>query len=332
MNNRPLSSKIRQYIETYLLLERRSTVLVGLSGGPDSVALLHILNELKDDYELTLIAVHIDHGWRPESEKEAEFCRTLCDELGVRVCVRKLSDGVPGVKFNGSKEEYARKIRRQFFMELAQQYGASAIALGHHADDQKETFFIRLVRGASLSGLVGMRSKHGLYIRPLLAVSKQEIFSYLAERSIPYVTDQSNESDAYLRNRIRNQLLPAFKAVDPRAYDNLEHALHQLQQIDAYLTEHTEHLWQRVAIHENDLWRVDIKQLFEMPISMRHRLYVHWLILAGVSFVPTQRFLAEIEKFLRTKKGTAQHRLHETWAVYKKRDKAYIITNKIIHD
>lgn len=333
MKNTPFSVTIVQYIEQHALLEQGATVIVGLSGGPDSVALLHLLNELKDTYKLILVAAHIDHGWRPESEKEAEFCRDMCVRLGVRIETRKLSDLSVGVKFNGSREEYARTIRRQFFAELAQQYGASAIALGHHADDQKETFFIRLVRGASLTGLVGMRPKHGLAIRPLLCVSKQEILDYLTEHNIPYVVDQSNDSDAYLRNRIRHTLIPAFKAVDTRALMQLQETMHQLQQLEDYLTAHTDQLWQQIAqpayaMAESDGgWLVDIKQLLDLPVSMRHRLYVKWLIVADVPFVPTQRFFAEIERFLRTKNEVAQHQLHESWVMYKKKGKAYV--NKV---
>ena len=163
-----------------------------------------------------------------------------------------------------------------------------------------------------------------MYIRPLLGVSKQEIIAYLGERGIAYVTDHSNKSDAYLRNRIRHTLLPAFKAVDARALTQLQETMQQLQNIEAYLMQHTHDLWQQMAIQENDVWCIDIKRLLEIPISMRHRLYVHWLIKADVPFVPTQRFFAEIEKFLRTKKRKAQHRLHDTWLLCKQQHWAFI--------
>ena len=325
MKNPMLSQKIQNLITKHSLITPGSTIIVGLSGGPDSVALLHVLKELKPELNLNLIAAHLDHGWRAESEKDAQFCRELCDQWGVRLITQKLSEIKSQAKFNGSREEFARRMRRQFFEGLMDEHGASAIALGHHADDQIETFFIRLIRGASLTGLTGMRAQYGAYIRPLLNCSKQEILTYLNDNKIAYLTDPTNTSDEYLRNRIRNKLLPIFAEIDSRAQNNLLQAIDRLQQTDEYLTVHTKEIWQQIAMQEGDAWCVDSEKLLAQQKSMRQRLLLHWLVLERVPFVPTQNFFAEIERFLKHP-GSKTHCIHERWGIQKNNQAATIIT------
>ena len=324
MKNLTLSQKAQNLIKKKSLIAPNSTIIVGLSGGPDSVALLHILKELKPEHNLNLIAAHLDHGWRPESVKDAQFCRELCRQWGVRLVTQKLSEIKSRAKFNGSREEFARKIRRQFFDDLMHEHGASAIALGHHANDQIETFFIRLIRGASLTGLTGMRAQHGAYIRPLLNCSKQEILKYLKDNDISYLIDPTNISDEYLRNRIRNKLLPVLTDIDVRAHNNLLQTIDRLQHTENYLTEHTQEIWQQIAMQEGGAWCVDSQQLLAQHVSMRQRLLLHWLILEQVPFVPTQDFFAEIERFLH-RPGSKTHQIHNQWAIQKKRNMSQII-------
>ncbi len=326
MKNLTLSQKAQNLIKKESLIAPGSTIIVGLSGGPDSVALLHILKELKPELNLNLIAAHLDHGWRPESAKDAQFCSQLCKRWGVCFITQKLSKFSSGVKFNGSREEFARKIRRQFFEDLMHEHGASAIALGHHADDQIETFFIRLIRGASLTGLTGMRAQHGAYIRLLLGCTKQEILDYLKDNDIAYLTDSTNARDEYLRNRIRNKLLPAFAEIDARAHNNLLQTIDRLQHTENYLTEHTQEIWQQIAMQEGGAWCVDSEQLLAQHVSMRQRLLLHWLILEQVPFVPTQDFFAEIERFLH-RPGSKTHQIHTQWGIQKKKNVIQIIKN-----
>jgi len=328
MKNISLNQKTYTFLKEHELISPSATIIVGLSGGPDSVSLLHVLNQLKVDYNLKLIAAHMDHGWRAESSNDAQFCHDLCDRMGVQLVTQKLSNLSAGVKFNGSREEYARKVRRQFFEGLAKEHGADAVALGHHEDDQKETFFIRIVRGASLTGLTGMqpksRSNNGVaYIRPLLSCSKKDIIAYLARNSTAYLTDPSNISDDYLRNRIRNHLLPKFDKVDDRAQQNLMATISRLQSTEAFLVEHTSTVWGAIACKKGNSWHVDCIQLLAQHEAMRQRLLMHWLTAERVTFVPTQRFFAEIERFLRGP-DSKTHQIHRTWTLNKRKNRANI--------
>ena len=166
-----LLSRFKEFITEHNLIIPEKNIILGLSGGPDSVFLLYILLQSGLLDKKFIIAAHIDHGWRAQSFKDLEFCQNLCQQLGVQF--ESIS-----LKECKSTEEEGRNGRRAFFESLALKYNASCIALAHHANDQQETFFLRLIRGASLEGLIGIRPKSGLYIHPLLTIYKQEILDY----------------------------------------------------------------------------------------------------------------------------------------------------------
>lgn len=208
---------IDRFIEHHQLLAPATKVVVGLSGGPDSVFLLHVLAQKKKEGLIQdVVAAHLDHGWRTNSHLDIAFCRELTSRYDIKLIDQKLSDLTVSLKFNGSQEEVGRHARRFFLEQVRGQENANIIALAHHAQDQQETFFIRMLRGASIAGLAAMRPRQGHYIRPLLEINKTDIVSFLDIHKIPYIIDPTNISDNYLRNRIRNHVLPAFTTCDQR--------------------------------------------------------------------------------------------------------------------
>ncbi len=327
MKNNTIPLSVIDDIRNQCNVPKGATLIVGLSGGPDSVFLLHMLQNIKQELDLTLIVAHINHEWRAESEKEAQFCRELARDLGLQYTVQKLSEASSDIKFNGSKEEYARNVRRMFFEQLCDEFKADGIVLAHHADDQQETFFIRLLRGATITGLSGMRMRHGRYIRPLLNYTKKDILDYLHKNNITYCIDQSNESDQYLRNRIRNKLLPSMQEVDARAQGSIARTIAQLQHTEDYLRLHTQQVWDTIAHQKNDVWHVSIDVLCSLHIAMRHRIFVHWFSLEKVSYVPTQKFFTEIERFLSNSKSNS-HAMHTTWSLKKYKKNISIVRRK----
>jgi tRNA(Ile)-lysidine synthase len=189
---------------------RDELILVALSGGPDSVALLRALVELKAALRLRLCAAHFNHRLRgEESERDEAFVRSLCDQLALPLFVeaaKGLSPCAPNL------EERARILRFDFLNRVAASCGATRIALGHNRDDQAETFLMRLLRGAGASGLSGMaEAGPGNLIRPLLAASRQQILSYLAVLGAAWVVDSSNRQAARTRNRVRHELMPLLE-------------------------------------------------------------------------------------------------------------------------
>ena len=152
------------------LIAESSKIILGLSGGPDSIYLLHKLASLRNTGTIKeLIAAHLDHEWRQDSAKDVAFCKQACKSLNVPFVSKKLSE--LNLSFKGSPEEIGRNARRYFLEQIRTKHNADLIALGHHLQDQEETFFIRLIRGTSLSGLCAMWPKKGFYIRPLLQMN-----------------------------------------------------------------------------------------------------------------------------------------------------------------
>jgi tRNA(Ile)-lysidine synthase len=185
-------------------------ILIGLSGGADSVALLHLMIESRARFGFEIAAAHFNHHLRgKESERDERFVRELCQRLGVSLIVAHagaLRDSRSNV------EERAREARHKFLSDAAKQIGAKRIALGHHRDDQAETVMMRLMRGAGVAGLSGMAQVGvGRIMRPLLGLSREQILAYLVKIGEAFVTDSSNESAVVLRNRIRHELLPSIE-------------------------------------------------------------------------------------------------------------------------
>src|SRR5438132_9177816 len=153
--------KIKNFIVQHHLIKSGNKIVIGLSGGPDSVFLLYFLASLQQKYNLSLIAAHLNHEWRKEADQEQQDCATLAQNLNIPFVTAKRSELSVPFKQNGSQEEYGRKMRRHFFEKVLHEHNADAIALAHHLQDQEETFFIRLIRGSSLTGLTAMKPKHG---------------------------------------------------------------------------------------------------------------------------------------------------------------------------
>jgi len=168
-------SKIITHINTHQLIPPGSKLVVGFSGGPDSVFLLHLLASIRTSHNITLIAAHLDHQWRSNSHEDVVFCKTMAEQLNITFISSTINALQKDFNANGSTEAQGRAARRHFFETVLKEQNAQGIALAHHLQDQEETFFIRLIRGSSLSGLTGMLSRDGAYIRPLLEINKSEI-------------------------------------------------------------------------------------------------------------------------------------------------------------
>ena len=308
-----INSRIAQFCTKHALIPDQATLIIGLSGGPDSVFLLQYFAKIRETKNLTLIAAHLDHEWRPESAQDAHFCQQIADRYKVPIIIKKLSELPFAFKANGSKEEIGRKARRFFFESVAKEYSATAIALAHHADDQAETFFIRMMRGASLAGLVGMKPKEGKYIRPLLALKKQEILDYLHENGIAYVTDSSNQSNQYLRNRIRHSVIPALQQCDTRFDQNFSATHAKLQETEEFLQDLAQKTLAQIG---NETGELQIDALLALHPVLRNRVIINWLIVHKVPFTPSQGLLDEIVRFLE-KEGNGCHTLYGKWNIEK---------------
>lgn len=203
------------------LLENDDTVIVGASGGPDSQFLIYLLNEIKSDYNLTIILAHLNHLHRKEAIYDENLVKETGENLGFDVKVRKASMDEFSRENKISAEDAGRRLRYNFFNDLASEYKNSRIAVAHNKDDQAETIIMRMIRGTGLDGLVGMDYKKDNIIRPILNFEKKEILSFLDENNIPYALDQTNFSNDYTRNFIRNEIIPKMEEINPKTKDNI---------------------------------------------------------------------------------------------------------------
>ena len=316
---------IDSYVHKHRLLSQDRTIIVGLSGGPDSVFLLHYLLSKKNEYNLTIIAAHLNHEWRDSAQADADFCEQLCNRLQVPFVYAKLSELNLTLKPSGSKEQDARHARRAFFEQLVAAYSADTVALAHHKNDQEETFFIRLLRGASLSGLVGMRPYNAPYIRPLLCIDKQDILSALAESNCTFAVDPTNESSCFLRNRIRHTLIPALNNIDKRFSGSFMMTLERLQETELFLMRLTEQHFAEIAqlIPKTNSHILNKERFLSLDPVLQYRLLVYWLSKERLPFPVTQAFFDEMLRFLK-RTHNIPHLIHPSWHLIKTKAGFYV--------
>ena len=242
--------KAKKAINEYKMLENVSTVVVGLSGGADSVCLLHVLYTLKDEYKLKLIASHVNHGIRgEEAENDALFSKNFAETLGVDFKLLQV-DCVKEAQENGeTTEEAGRRIRYEFFNSLCEDEN-TVIATAHNSNDNLETVVFNITRGSALSGAKGIPPKRDNIIRPLIFCSRAEIEGYCKENNLSFVTDSTNLSDDYTRNRIRHNVLPELEKVNSNAIEAFTRFSESVRIDDDYLDSVAENALEKAKLSE----------------------------------------------------------------------------------
>ena len=249
-----------------------SRLLVAVSGGVDSVVLLHALQSVSVQLELTLEVAHLDHQIRPESTSDADFVRNLCREWGI-TCHIDICD-VPALAEQDkiSLEMAGRNTRREFLQRIAEQVNAQQIVFAHHRDDQVETFMLRLLRGSGQSGLTAMRVLQGFWWRPLLNCSREQILAYARQHQLNWVEDKSNSDPAFLRNRLRTQIIPQLLDINPQFTARIVVLTQQFQLEENYWQEQVEQQFEDLVVSRNDGLRLDRAALLKIHPALRIRI------------------------------------------------------------
>ena len=265
--------KVDHTISKYNMIKPGDRVIVAVSGGPDSICLLDIINGLKETLGIELVVAHFDHGLRPdEDEAETGFVEALAMSLNLPFETKKAD---PSMNEGGaSVEESARRARYEFLEEVKERFFAEKIAVGHNLNDQAETVLMRLLRGSGPSGLAGIppcRDKK--IIRPLIEVSRWEIESYLKRKELLSITDPSNLETHYLRNKIRLELLPQLKKYQPRIVEILGQTAEIMRNDEAWLAGKAEE-WIKGATHmwNNDEIQIPLSSFIILPRSLKNRV------------------------------------------------------------
>lgn len=250
------SQEFKALLVAKCAIDPKKPVLLGFSGGPDSVCLLSLLME----NEIEVIAAHLDHSLRPGSTAEARIVKEVCDRLGIRVIVQRVDVSEFARQRHLSVEEAARLARYNFLFEQAERAGAQAVLTGHHADDQVETILMHLLRGSALSGLAGMRqvllpnpwSETIPLVRPLLNYKRQEIESYLSGVNIKTLLDESNLDTSYYRNRIRHELIPLLTTYNAQIKESILRMAEVFALEDDLIASEAQKAWNEVIVERGE--------------------------------------------------------------------------------
>lgn len=266
--NIPLLTKIKNFIKQRQLITPGETVLAAVSGGVDSMALLHLLWALSGEMNFTLAAAHFDHQLRPTSAAEGDFVQRYC-ELWNIPCYRGNAD-VKGLSIGKNLEDTARKLRYQFLYTQAAAIGAKKIATAHHAQDQAETLLLHLLRGSGPDGLAAMSPSEGILIRPLLEVYKEDLREYGRKIGFGHCEDESNMQTKYLRNKIRLQLMPVLEEYNPHLVERLCDTAEICREENAFLNQYAFEAFNSVWMEEEQA--LCGKDFDALPLALKRRV------------------------------------------------------------
>ncbi|MRR07598.1 MAG: tRNA lysidine(34) synthetase TilS [Deltaproteobacteria bacterium] len=287
------------------------TVVVAVSGGADSVALLDILSSMTK-LRLNLVVAHLNHGLRgEESDDDAAFVEELAARYQLPFRLQRVDVKEIGRQRKLSLEEAGRMARYEWFDTVAKSSAARLIALGHHADDQAETFLLRLFRGSGTTGLSSMRLlSSDRYVRPLLLVTRDEILAYLERRGLSYRHDSSNDETVFLRNRIRHECLPYLRTFNPAISERLNNAAEILAADEAVLEALIDGLFPRLSRYDSEGVILDLKAVrAELP-GVRFRLYRRaLLVLRGDLARITATHLKQVDQLVHSSRTQGEQSL-----------------------
>lgn len=271
--------KVLKTIEENNLIENGDKIVLGVSGGPDSISMLHILNEIKSkkmiDFEI--VVAHINHMIRKEAKEDEEYVKNFCKKINIdfyskSIDVRKLA--------NNSKigtEEAGREVRYQFFDEIMEKTGANKIAIAHNKNDKVETILMNEFRGTGISGLKGIEVKRGKYIRPIIECEREEIEKYCEENNLNPKIDKTNSENIYTRNKIRNVLIPYIKKeFNPNIINTINRLSELVTEEQEYIEEQVKKTYEEIKLKEEEKQIILDLKLFnkqEKVIKSRIILY-----------------------------------------------------------
>ena len=267
-----LTYDVQRFIEEKDLFNLQDKVLVALSGGADSVALLRILLSLGYTCECAHCNFHL-RGL--ESDRDESFVRQFCEEHSIPLHVTHFDTSAYAKEHHLSIEMAARELRYEWFEQIRKEIGASVIAIAHHRDDSVETFLLNLMRGAGINGLKGIPVKNGYIVRPLSSVSREGILDYLQSIKQDYVTDSTNLEDEYMRNKIRLNILPLMKEMNPSVMETIQETTFRLSEVASiYQQDRMEAIAHKVTFLFPEMFRISLTDILEdvAPISLLHEV------------------------------------------------------------
>lgn len=262
-----MNNKVLKTVKKYNMLSKGDRVLIGVSGGADSIALLEFFVSVKEKYDLDICVAHIEHGIRGEdSVNDAEFVKNYCKKLGVSFYLKTIDAPNLAKKAKMGVEEYSRMARYDFFNTIE----CDKIATAHNLTDNIETLLFRLARGTGLKGACSIPAVRGKIIRPFIEVSSGEIRKWCNDNNIPYRVDCTNSDSAYSRNLIRLEILPLFEKLNANYQDNIENFISDVNEDYAFIDDYVKSIYPKI-VKNNE---IDLPKLNELDLSVKKRILI----------------------------------------------------------
>ena len=276
-----LEEKVLKTIQRYNMLQDGDKVVIGVSGGPDSMTLLNILNNLKEKLNINLYVAHINHMIRKEADEETEYVKDFCAKINVEFFAKKIRVEEEDKKQKIGTEETGRNIRYAFFEEVAKKVGANKIATAHNSNDNAETVLMNIIRGTSVSGLKGIdKVRDGRFIRPIIECSRDEIEEYCKEQNLNPKYDKTNDENIYTRNKIRNMLIPFLKKeFNPNIVDGINRLSQIATEEEQFINKTVEKEYERLKISANNREEnqviLDLKEFNKLDYVIKAKLILY---------------------------------------------------------
>ncbi|MBR3153217.1 MAG: tRNA lysidine(34) synthetase TilS [Clostridia bacterium] len=271
-----LKDDILKTIKKYNLVETNDKVVIAVSGGPDSMCLLHFFISIRKEYNLELFVCHVNHGIREESTDEEYFVENFCKKHNIKFFIKRVNLPEICKKEKKGLEEKGREIRYSFFDEVLKKTGSNKIAIAHNLNDYTETVLMNIFRGSGVKGLRGIEVKSGNYIRPLINCKRRDIEEYCEENNLEPKHDKSNDDNTYTRNRIRNVVIPYIqKEFNPSFVDSIYRLSEISKEEGEYIEKMTELAYEDILVEDTkDRIILDLKKFNGLELVIKRRLII----------------------------------------------------------
>ena len=284
-----MKERVLETIKKYNLIKDGDRIIIGVSGGPDSICLLHVLNSLKDELNFKIYVAHVNHMIRKEADEETKYVREFCNNLGIECFIKKIDVIKIAKEEKKGTEETGRKIRYEFFEEILKKTNSNKIATAHNNNDKVETIIMNMLRGSGVSGLKGIEPvRDKKYIRPLIETERKEIENYCIKNNLNPKIDKSNFENDYTRNKIRNIVIPYIKQeFNPNIIKTINRLSEVSQEESEYLEKITQNTFKEISVNENDenisindnnianMAVLDLKKFNNLELVIKRRLIIY---------------------------------------------------------
>ena len=272
-----LKEEVLKTIKTYNLIEKNDKVVIGVSGGPDSICLLHLLYSIKKELGFEIVVAHINHQIRKVADSETEYVKDFCKNLGIECFVKKENITELAKKQKKGTEEVGRQVRYDFFEDVAQKTNSNKIATAHNSNDRAETVILNILRGSGISGLKVIEAmRDNKYIRPLIFTKREKIEEYCQENNLNPKIDESNMENIYNRNKVRNIIIPY---IEKEFNKNIIQTINRLSDVateeNEFLQKLTEEQYNTISTIENDTIILDLKKFNHLELVIKRRLILY---------------------------------------------------------